>query len=290
MQTLKELQEQSRWLLNHASNVTSQFGEDGIIAKALELLPERNHWCIEFGAWDGKKCSNAYNLITAHGYRGVLIEANAVRFRDLQRTHDAQKNILINAAVGFTEKDSLETLLRGHPIPDDVDLLSIDIDGNDYHIWGAIYKLRPKLVVIEFNPTIANPIRFVQQPGLGVTHGSSAAALIELARAKGYELICATTCNLIFVESCYFALFNIPDNSLAVMRDDSETPHLFFGYDGHVFLHGDRSLPWNPRVTLRESSIQALPRRLQKLPDNYTGFERWLFKWWLRLRCGGIKR
>jgi hypothetical protein len=284
MQTLKELQEQSRWLLNHASNVTSQFGEDGIIAKALELLPERNHWCIEFGAWDGKKYSNTYNLITAHGYRGVLIEADVVRFRDLQRTHDAQKNILINAVVGFTEKDSLETLLRGHPIPDDVDLLSIDIDGNDYHAWGAIYKLRPKLVVIEFNPTIANPIRFVQQPRLGVTHGSSAAALIELARAKGYELICAMTSNLIFVESCYFALFNIPDNSLALMRDDSETPHLFFGYDGHVFLHGDTSLTWNPRVTLRESSIQALPRHLQKLPGNYTGFERWLFKWWLRLR------
>src|SRR5260370_16320657 len=244
MQTLKELQEQSRWLLNHASNVTSQFGEDGIIAKALELLPQRNHWCIEFGAWDGKKYSKTYNLISAHGYRGVLIEANAVRFRDLQRTHDAQKNILINAAVGFTEKDSLETLLRGHPIPDDVDLLSIDIDGNDYHVWDAIYKLRPKLVVIEFNPTIANPVRFLHHPRLGVTHGSSAAALIELARAKGYELICAMTCNLIFVESCYFALFNISDNSLAVMRDDSGTPQPFFLYDGPVFFLGDTPFSW----------------------------------------------
>jgi hypothetical protein len=288
MQTLKELQEQSRWLLNHASNVTSQFGEDGVIARALEVLPERNHWCVEFGAWDGKKYSNTYNLITAHGYRGVLIETDAVRFRDLQRTHDGQKNILINAAVGFTEKDSLEALLRGHPVPDDVDLLSIDIDGNDYHVWGAIHKLRPKLVVIEFNPTIANPVRFIQQPRLGVTHGSSAAAIIELGRAKGYELICAISCNLIFVDSCYFALFNISDNSLAVMRDDSETPHLFFGYDGHIFLHGDTALRWNPRVTLRESRIQALPQRLQKYPDNYTGFERWLFKWWLRLRWGGI--
>jgi hypothetical protein len=116
MQTLKELQEESRWLIKHASNVTSQFGEDGIIGKALELLPERNRWCIEFGAWDGKKYSNTYNLITAHGYRGVLIEADPVRFRDLQCTHDAQKNILINAAVGFTERDSLETLLRSRPL------------------------------------------------------------------------------------------------------------------------------------------------------------------------------
>ena len=38
--TLKELQEQSRWLSRHASNITSEGGEDGIISKVLELLPE----------------------------------------------------------------------------------------------------------------------------------------------------------------------------------------------------------------------------------------------------------
>jgi hypothetical protein len=285
VQTLKELQEQSRWLLRHASDATSQCGEDGIIAKALESLPERNRWCIEFGAWDGRKFSNSYNLIAEHGYRGVLIEADPGRFRELQQTHDAQRNILINAAVGFTKSDSLETLLRNHPVPADVDLLSIDIDGNDYHAWDAIRTLRPKLVVIEFNPTIANAVRFVQERRLGVTHGSSAAALIELGRAKGYELIAAVAWNLIFVDQRYFTLFNIPDNSLAVMRDDSETPHLFVGFDGHIFLDGKAlSVQWNPRVKLRESDIQAMPACLQKYPENYTSFEKWLFKWWLRLR------
>jgi hypothetical protein len=59
---LKQLQEQSRWLSRHASNVTSQCGEDGIIAKALSLIPERTFWCVEFGAWDGKLYSNTYDL------------------------------------------------------------------------------------------------------------------------------------------------------------------------------------------------------------------------------------
>jgi hypothetical protein len=290
---LNELQEQSRWLMRHASNVTSQCGEDGIIAKALELLPERNRWCIEFGAWDGRKFSNTYNLISAHGYRGALIEADPDRFRDLQKTHDPQNNVLINAMVGFEESSSLESLLRGHPIPNNVDVLSIDIDGNDYHVWASIRSLRPKLVVIEFNPTIANTVRFIQECRSDLNHSSSAAALVELAKSKGYELIAVTNWNVIFVDSQYYPLFNIPDNSLAVMRDDSGVPHIFMGQDGHVFLSqndktGALSFFWHRDAMLWEKDVQGLPARLRKFPDNYTPFERFLYKWWLRLRWRGL--
>jgi hypothetical protein len=66
----------------------------------------------------------------------------------LQKTHDPQKNVLINAVVGFDECNSLDVLVDGE---------DIYIDGNDYHVWAAINSLRPKLVVIEFNPTIATP-------------------------------------------------------------------------------------------------------------------------------------
>lgn len=285
MQTLKDLQEQSRWLLRHASNVTSQFGEDGVLAKVLELLPERNGWCIEFGAWDGRQFSNTYNLIAAHGYRGVLIEADPARFAELQRTHDPQKNILLNAAVGFEESDSLDALLRGRNVPADVDVLSIDIDGNDYHVWKAIRSLQPKVVIVEFNATFANAVSFIQEKRSGVNQGTSAAAFVELARCKGYELIVALEWNLFFVASRYYPLFGISDNSLAVMRDEAHVPLLAIGFDGHMFLPGGTlCVPWNPQVELRESDIQALPARLQKYSPNYTGFERRLLKWWLRWR------
>jgi hypothetical protein len=279
--TLEELQQQSRWLLRHASNITSQCGEDGIIAKALELLPGRNGWCIEFGAWDGRTYSNTRNLITLHGYRSVLIESDPSRFRELQRTHDAQKSILINATVGFDEGNSLEALLRGHAVPVDVDVLSIDIDGNDYHAWAAIRTLRPKMVVIEYNPTIANAVRFVQERSTGVSQGASAAALVELAKTKSYELIAVTSLNLLFVDSRYYPLFDIPDDSLAVMRDDSKVPHIFVGYDGKVFLSeldtlGSISLPWHG-VRLSQSAVQCLPTRLQKYPENYSRKNKFIF-------------
>jgi hypothetical protein len=287
-ETLEKLRKKSRWLLGHASNVTSQRGEDGIISKSLEMLPERTGWCIEFGAWDGRKYSNTYNLVTAANYRGVFIEPDHVRFRELQQTHDGKKHILLNAFVGFNEKDCLDAILRDTSVPLDADLLSIDIDGNDYHAWAAIRSYHPKLVIIEYNPTIANAVHFIQERREVVQQGSSAASLIDLGHSKGYELVAVTPLNLLFVDSRYYPLFNISDNSLTVMRDDAEIPHIFVGYDGKVFLSqsdkiGKITLPWH-QITLRESKVQALPKCLQKYPDNYTRFERSIVRCYLAFR------
>jgi len=279
---LKHLQEESRWLLKHASNVTSQCGEDGIISAALDVLPDRNGWCIEFGAWDGRKYSNTCDLITSRSYRGVFIEADPYRFRDLQRNRDSSTHILLNAFVGFGESDSLDALLAKHDVvPSDVDLLSIDIDGNDYYVWEAVHSYRPRLVIIEYNPTAGNSVHFVQPKDPCLCQGASAAALVKLGHRKGYELIATTEINLLFVYEKYYPLFHIPDNSLSVMRDDAHCPQIFVGYDGHVFLGeadniGSISLPWHG-LKLRESMVQVLPKRLEKFPANYTRLDKFIY-------------
>ncbi len=287
---LEQLIEQSRWLSHHASDITSQAGEDGIIAKALSLLPHQTFWCVEFGAWDGKQISNTYELIESHDYRGVFIEADANKFRDLERTHGSSgKHVLVNAFVGFTKADSLDVLLSKCDIPAQFDLLSIDIDGNDYHVWEAVENYRPSLVVIEFNPTISNSIHYVQKKDNSVSQGSSPASLVELAKRKGYELVAVTFVNLIFVVAEYYEAFGIKDNSLTVMRDDSKVPQVFVGYDGHVFLSeagesGFITLPWHHRLKLKERNVQVLPKRLQKYPERYSMVERlqWYAKFGLQ--------
>jgi hypothetical protein len=284
---LKQLQEQSRWLSRYAANVTSQCGEDGIIAKALSLLPERTCWCVEFGAWDGKLHSNTYDLIKSRNYRGVFIEPDPVRFRDLELTHGASaRNVLLNAFVGFSKSDGLDALLSQCDIPKRFDLLSIDIDGNDYYVWEAVEEYRPNLVIIEYNQTLSNSTLFVQKKSPEVNHGSSPASLVGLARKKGYELIAATAINLLFVAAEHYGIFGISDNSLALMRDDSQVPQIFVGYDGHVFLSeanvtGSITLPWHG-LKLKETRVQVLPGRLQKYLDQYSRNERFL----VRLRQG----
>lgn len=48
------------WLLERRRDVFSQDGEDGIIEAILDVLPGRNHWCVEIGAWDGLKIGRAH--------------------------------------------------------------------------------------------------------------------------------------------------------------------------------------------------------------------------------------
>jgi len=265
------MNQSSIWLLQHSHNVYSQTGEDGIIEKILEIFPEKSGWCVEFGAWDGMHLTNTRNLIESKGYAAVLIEANAKRFKDLQRNYAEKHDVVtINKYVGFTDDDGLDLILEGTPIPTDFDLLSIDIDGNDYHVWKSVVKYRPKVVVIEFNPTIPTHIHFVQPPDPAINQGSSLLAFVELASGKGYELVSVTPFNAFFVRREYYELFHIESNAPELLRTElGLITYIFSGYDGRFFLHGNRRLPWH-RIKLKDSKFQQVPRFLRTFPGNYT--------------------
>lgn len=265
------------WLLEHTSNVYSQFGEDGVIDALLELIPNRNNWCVEFGAWDGRHLMNTRNLIEHRDYSAVLVEADPAKFAELQKNYAGKPQVVCqNGFVGFNGDDNLDVILASTPIPQDFDLLSIDIDGNDYHVWKAVIRYAPKAVVIEFNPTIPTAVRFVQPANPSVNQGSSLLALVDLGREKGYELVCVMHCNAFFVKKEFFPAFGIESNSAELMRKDlSAVTHVFAGYDGHIFIEGGTRISWHG-IPLRESKIQILPRLLRKFPSNYSRIE-WFF-------------
>jgi hypothetical protein len=259
-----------RWLLEHAANVTSQCGEDGIIAKILEVLGEPRGWCVEFGAWDGRHLSNTYNLITTKGFSAVLIEGSAKRTRDLAETYKGNPKVTaINAFVGFTAADGLDSILARTAIPEDFDVLSIDIDGNDYHVWNAVTRYRPRVVVIEYNPTIPTAVDFVQPADMTINQGASITAQNRLAKQKGYELVAVTTHNCLFVRAEYFPAFEIGDNSVAALRaDESMVTYIFNGFDGTVFVRGSGKLGWH-NVPYREAKMQLVARVFRRFPDTF---------------------
>lgn len=247
-------------LIDAAENVYSQSGEDGILAKILSTLPETDRWCVEFGAWDGQYMSNTCKLIEKDGYSAVLIEGDSGRCEQLGRRFGANKNVYpVNAFVGFTRADGLDSILAKTPIPKNFDFLSIDIDGNDYHVWEAVADYTPKVVCIEFNPSMATPVEFVQEPNPSTNHGSSLLSLVLLGRKKGYELVCVTVTNALFVRSEYFPLFEIADNSPAALRPDtSAVTYVFTGYDGTILFSGCQQMPWHGvRLAKR---VRQLPR------------------------------
>ena len=93
-------------------------------------------------------------------------------------------------------------------------------------VLDPVWRQRP----YASNSTIPfpNEVSFVQPADPKISQGSSLLALVELGKEKGYELVCVEGVNAFFVKSQYFPLFEIADNSVAVLRRDlSAVTHLF---------------------------------------------------------------
>jgi hypothetical protein len=151
------------------------------------------------------------------------------------------------------------------PIPRQFDLLSIDIDGNDYHVWNAVERYEPRVVIIEINPTASNDLLFVQDADAGSNHGCSLRAVVDLAKTKGYELAATTRVNAIFVIKSEFSKLGIQDNSIDAMHFADFTTELFQGYDGRLFAVGLDVLLWQGRKIDHEA-LQIIPKGLRKYP------------------------
>jgi hypothetical protein len=276
----------SNWLAKYASNTFSQFGEDGIIEKIFSLLPDVSKWCVEFGAWDGKHFSNTHLLLSHEGWSGVLIEADPYRFKELCQTYNDNKRVTcLNKMVSFDGENILDNILSHTSIPEDFDLLSIDIDGNDFHVWESLVDFRPKVVIIEFNNTIPNRIEFVQEANYSVNQGCSLLSLYKLARNKGYELVAVTDFNAFFVDAAYFPLFEIVDNSPDAMNNNQKyITHVFQLYDGTIVWKGNLRLLWRS-LEINPERHQILPKFIRYFPEKKTSwFRRLVFSCYKRLR------
>ena len=166
--------------------IYSQFGEDGILLEILNRLKNKNldKCCVEFGAKDGISYSNTYNLIKHYNYNAVLIEGDKKYFKKLSKNLPQKNIIKINKFVNFSGPNNLDEILGSTAIPENFDILSIDIDGCDFYIFESLIEYRPKIVCIEFNHLIPNSVEFVQKKDFKVKQGSSAKSLIKLAEKK----------------------------------------------------------------------------------------------------------
>ncbi|NNL83137.1 MAG: hypothetical protein HKP28_07095 [Winogradskyella sp.] len=256
-------------LKDYAKNKYSQFGEDGIIQKVFEILPSKEeYWCVEFGAWDGKYLSNTYELIANNGWKGILIEGNSKKIPDLKNSYSNNRNVtLINKLVSYEGVDILDNILDTTSIPNNFDLLSIDIDGNDYHVWESLQNYKPNLVIVEFNPSIPSDVEFIQEKNLNVNHGNSLLSLVNLGKKKGYELIATTTVNGFFIRKELFHLFNIKNNNISVLWDsETPAPRVFQLYDGTLALTSKFELIWQ-RKSVDIFDLQILSKDQRSFSD-----------------------
>jgi hypothetical protein len=179
----------------------SQNGEDGILLHIFSRIGVTNRKFVEIGIGDGRECNTA-NLSVNFGWSGLLLDSNELNVnlaRDFYGKVFAPRKVPLTIAACAVTRENVESVLAQNGFSGEMDLLSIDIDGNEYWVWKAISSVSPRVVAIEYNssfgPERAITIRyeppfsrFEKHPS-GYYHGASLQCLTRLAAAKGYVLV-----------------------------------------------------------------------------------------------------
>ena len=173
----------------------SQNDEDGILQEIFRRIGTTAKTFMEIGVgWGGIENNTLYLLLS--GWRGLWIEAGTEAVKAIRKGLAAYlERGQLTLAHQFVDKDNVDSLIRGAGLGGEIDLLSIDIDGNDYYVWEAIGAVNPRVVVIEYNATFRPPVSVVMEyrkdyQGDGTSFfGASLKALEELGARKGYALV-----------------------------------------------------------------------------------------------------
>ncbi len=144
-------------LLRHGFKVYSQHDEDGIIQEIFRRIGTSKRTFVEFGVETGVECNTVKLLI--EGWRGLWIEANAQACKAIgARFEGFLKDRRLTLSQSFVTAENIDTLIKNSGLSGEIDLLSIDIDFNDYWIWKAIESISPRVVVIEYNAGLRPPL------------------------------------------------------------------------------------------------------------------------------------
>jgi len=178
----------------------SQNGEDGILLYIFSLIATTNRRVVEICAGDGVEC-NAANLIVHHGWRGLLFDGDPAQVARGNEFYASCRTTFVAPPTfvhAWLTAENINALVAGHGFSGPIDLLSLDVDGNDYWIWKALDCVEPRVVVLEFNancgPDHADAMSYNPGYRLDLSQqpyrcGASLPAFVKLARTRGYRLV-----------------------------------------------------------------------------------------------------
>ncbi len=193
---------ESRNINDYEFKIFSQFGDDGIIQYLVKNISIQNEVFIEFGVENYFE-SNTRFLMMNNNWAGFVMDGSEDAMQSLKNQSWYYKYSLTHKAI-FIDKDNINELLENTGFSN-IGLLSIDLDGNDYHILTEIdlSRLNPSILIVEYNSVFGKdrPITIPYDKAFFRTnahysnlyYGASLSALNYAASNKGYSLI---GCNL----------------------------------------------------------------------------------------------
>lgn len=193
---INDVKQQIEMLRRFEFKIYSQSGEDGTLMGILSRVGTTNKKFMEIGIGNGDECNTA-NLSINHGWSGFLVDGDEQQVQNARHFYRYCPNVRVEQC--FVTTDNINELLISHRVTGEIDVMSLDIDGNDYWILEKLNVLHPRIVILEYNPTFG-PERSVTVPydpefyrmnyhKSGYYHGASLSALTKLMSERGYILI-----------------------------------------------------------------------------------------------------
>jgi hypothetical protein len=193
-QQLRERLDNPLCLERYGYKVYSQNDEDGIIREIFNRIGEKRRTFVEFGVEDGIESNTHYLLLK--GWSGLWIEGSKKAVKKINaKFSEPIKNGSLRIVCGFITSENINELINASGIAGEIDLLSVDIDGNDYHVLRNITEINPRVIVAEYNGMLPPDFEWVMP--YNPNHvwnkddycGASLLSFEKMLDEKGYVLV-----------------------------------------------------------------------------------------------------
>ncbi len=207
--------------------------EDGILLFLLSVVGSGRKRLVDLGS-ASVDASNSSNLILHHGWSGLLVDADEDSVDTARAGYERLGVIPPEMTHAWLTAENVNDLLRERGVVGEIDLLSIDIDGNDYWLWRAIDAIAPRVVIIEYQDIIGpeRSITIPYEPGFSLHHyevnaeqnnyvGASLRAMVNLGREKGFRLVGVNNYGF----NAFFVRDGLADDLLPAIPVEDGFPH-----------------------------------------------------------------
>ncbi len=177
--------------------VFSQWGDDGIIQFLINNLDIPNRTFVEFGVANYSEANTRF-LLMNNNWSGLVMDGSKKNIAHIQND-EIYWQFDLQAKHAFIDCDNVNALIASAEFDEELGLLHIDIDGNDYWVWQAVKIVSPVIVIMEYNSLFGSDNAWTTpydpsfvRSGYHYTnlcYGSSITSLCDLAEEKGYYFI-----------------------------------------------------------------------------------------------------
>ena len=152
----REFERDNKNLIPFGYKVFSQTDEDGIINEIFKRIVTTNKQFLEFGV---NTDFNNTTYLLFNGWKGVWLESSKKKIIKIEEKYSSFiKNKKLKLFNKIITAENVNEELKFSKLNKNLDLLSIDIDGNELYVLNELKIINPRVIIVEYNAKFPPPV------------------------------------------------------------------------------------------------------------------------------------